>query len=133
MLPRGTLDRPALLLVKIGHDVAARGEDALAELGLSGRQYMVLGVLSADTPPSQQELAGLCGLLPAQVVIVVDELERRGLAERQRSETDRRRSVVSLTEAGATALARADELGKRLVAELDPQARQAAIDALSRP
>jgi len=131
MLPRGTLNRPALLLVKVGNDIAARGEDALAGLGLSGRQYMVLAVLSADTPPSQQELAGLCGLLPAQVVIVVDELERRGLAERQRSETDRRRSVVSLTEEGAKILKRADETGERLVAELDPQARQAAIDALS--
>ncbi len=131
MLPRGTLNRPALLLVKVGNDIAARGEDALAELGLSGRQYMVLAVLSADTPPSQQELAGRCGLLPAQVVIVVDELERRGLAERQRSETDRRRSVVSLTEEGAEMLERADATGERLVRELDPQARQAAIDALS--
>lgn len=132
MLPRGTLSRPALLLVKLGADIAGRGEDALVEVGLSGRQYMVLAVLSEDTPPSQQELAGLCGLLPAQVVPVVDELERRGLAARQRSQADRRRSVVTLTEAGAEALARADELGERMVASLDPVAREAAIDALTR-
>lgn len=74
---------------------------------------------------------GLCGLLPAQGVLVVDELERRGLVARQRSEADRRRSVVTLTAAGIETLARADELGERLVAELDPAARQAAIDALS--
>jgi DNA-binding MarR family transcriptional regulator len=91
---------------------------------------MVLAVLSADTPPSQQELADLCGLLPAQVVLAIDELERRGLVARQRSETDRRRSVVTLTAAGTEVLARADELGERLVADLDSEVRQAAITAL---
>jgi len=130
MIPRGVYSRPALLLVKIGADIMERAEDPLAELGISGRQYSVLAVLSDDSPPSQQELAGMCGLLPAQVVIVVDELERRGLVARQRSEADRRRSVVTITEAGIEAIAKADELGERLVAELDPEARQAALDAL---
>src|SRR3954469_8055461 len=98
--PRGITERPALLLVKLGNEIAQQAEDPLAALGLSGRQYMVLAVLSADEPPSQLELAGLCGLLPAQMVPVIDELERRGLAERQRDEADRRRSVVRLTDAG---------------------------------
>jgi DNA-binding MarR family transcriptional regulator len=132
VLPRGALSRPAPLLVKLGDDVLTRGEDALAEIRLSGRQYMVLAVLSTDTPPSQQELAGLCGLLPAQIVPVVDELERRGLVARQRSETDRRRSVVTLTEAGTEALAQADALADRIVASIDPEVRRIAIDALSR-
>jgi hypothetical protein len=39
--------------------------------------------------------------------------------------------VVTLTDAGTEALARADKLGERLVAELDPAARQVAIDALA--
>jgi DNA-binding MarR family transcriptional regulator len=132
MLPRGTLSRSALLLVKLGNEIAARAEDPLAAIGLSGRQYMVLAVLSEDAPPSQQELAGLCGLLPAQIVPVIDELERRGLVARQRSEADRRRSVVTLTAAGTQAMVQADALGDRLVADLDEEARQAAIEALSR-
>ena len=132
MLPRGTLSRSALLLVKLGNEIAARAEDPLAAIGLSGRQYMVLAVLSEDAPPSQQELAGLCGLLPAQIVPVIDELERRGLVARQRSEADRRRSVVTLTAAGTQAMVQADALGDRLVADLDEEARQAAIQALSR-
>ena len=130
-LPRGALHRPALLLVKIGNEISARADDPLAELGLSGRQYMVLAVLSEDAPPSQQELAGLCGLLPAQVVLVVDELERRGMVARQRSDADRRRSIVTLTDTGSAVLARADQLGERLLAELSPEIRRAAIDALS--
>src|SRR6476646_8556798 len=99
-LPRGITDRPALVLVKLGNEVLARAEDPLAALGLSGRQYMILAVLSTDAPPSQLELAALCGLLPAQVVPVLDELERRGFVARQRSETDRRRSVVGVSSYG---------------------------------
>src|SRR4051795_7700878 len=94
-IPRGIDQRPALLLVKLGNEVAARAEDPLAGLGLSGRQYMALAILSSDEPSSQLELARLCGLLPAQIVPVVDELQRRGLVERQRDESDRRPRVVA--------------------------------------
>ena len=113
-LPRGITDRPALVLVKLGNEILARAEDPLAALGLSGRQYLILAVLGTDAPPSQLELAGLCGLLPAQVVPVLDELERRGLVARQRSEEDRRRSVVRLTPAGEESLAKADELARSI-------------------
>src|SRR3954451_12393661 len=113
-LPRGITDRPALVLVKLGNEILARAEDPLAALGLSGRQYLILAVLGTDAPPSQLELAGLCGLLPAQVVPVLDELERRGLVARQRSEEDRRRSVVRLTPAGEETLAKADELARSI-------------------
>jgi DNA-binding MarR family transcriptional regulator len=130
--PRGIHERPALLLVNLANDLMERADDPLAALGLSGRQYTVLAVLSADTPPSQLELASLCGLLPAQVVPVIDELERRGLVARRRSEADRRRSVVTLTPDGLELLQRADELGDRLIGELDPEARRLAAEALSR-
>src|SRR6476469_8824536 len=131
-LPRGINDRPALLMVKLGNLIVQRSEDPLAAMGLSGRQYMVLAVLSADAPPSQLELAGLCGLLPAQVVPVLDKLEERGLVVRTRSETDRRRYVVSLTAAGHEALEQADALGRSLVAQLDPEAADVVVKTLSR-
>ena len=130
--PRGITDRPALLLVKIGNQIVDRAEDALAEMGLSGRQYMLLAVLSSDEPPSQLELAGLCGLLPAQVVPVLDKLEERGLVARTRSETDRRRYVVTLTDKGREALAEADALGRRLVDQLDPATTEVVVQSLSR-
>ena len=130
--PRGVTERSALLLVKLADDVMARADDPLAALGLSGRQYTVLAILSSDAPPSQLELAGMCGLLPAQIVAVIDELERRGFVARQRSESDRRRSVVTLTEAGREILERADALGRELIDGLDPEAREIVVDALSR-
>jgi DNA-binding MarR family transcriptional regulator len=113
-LPRGITERPALVLVKLGNEIVARAEDPLAALGLSTRQYLILAVLSADAPPSQLELAGLCGLLPAQVVPVLDELERRGFVARQRSDTDRRRSVVRVTPSGREILAKADDLARSI-------------------
>ena len=130
--PRGITERPALLMVKLGNEIAARADDPLAAMGLSGRQYMVLAVLSPGAPPSQLELAGLCGLLPAQIVPVIDELERRGFVERQRSEADRRRSVVTLTEAGQEILDRADALGRELVDGLEEEAKTIVVEALSR-
>jgi DNA-binding MarR family transcriptional regulator len=130
--PRGIYERPALLMVKIGTQIVDRAEDALAEMGLSGRQYMLLAVLSADDAPSQLELAGLCGLLPAQVVPVLDKLEERGLVARTRSESDRRRYVVSLTAAGREALEQADALGRSLVDEVDREAADVVVKTLSR-
>ena len=133
-LPRGIAERPALVLVKLGNEVLARAEDPLAALGLSGRQYMVLAVLGADAPPSQLDLAALSGLLPAQVVPVLDELERRGFVERQRAEADRRRSVVRVTDSGKEILAKADELARSiedaLFGELDPAARDQLNETL---
>jgi DNA-binding MarR family transcriptional regulator len=133
-LPRGIAHRPALLLHKLGHQVLARAEGPLAAIGLSGRQYVVLAVMDSDEPASQLELATLTGLLPAQVVPVLDELEARGLVERRRSESDRRRSVVRLTEEGRTLLARADELERSLTdlmfGQLDPAVRDELADTL---
>src|SRR5690242_5608605 len=132
--PRGITTRPALVLVKLGNEVLARSEDPLAALGLTGRQYLVLAVLASDEPSSQLELATLCGLLPAQVVPVLDALESRGLVARQRSEDDRRRSVVRLTRAGEETLGKADELARSiedaLFGDLDRAARERLEEAL---
>jgi DNA-binding MarR family transcriptional regulator len=127
-IPRGIDQRPMLLLIKLANEVAGRAGDPLAGLGLSGRQYLVLAILCSDEPSSQLELARLCGLLPAQIVPVVDELERRGLVERERDESDRRRSVVRPKPQGRTLLAKADELSQSiedtLFGELDPGVRE---------
>jgi DNA-binding MarR family transcriptional regulator len=127
-LPRGFAERPALVLHKLGTQILMRAEDPLAAIGLSGRQYVLLAVLGSDAPASQLELAELCGLLPAQVVPVLDEMESRGLVERTRSETDRRRSVVRVTAAGRKLLDKADALGASIMdvlfGDLDPEARE---------
>lgn len=88
--------------------------------------------MNTDAPPSQLDLAGLCGLLPAQVVPVLDELERRGLVARQRSEEDWRRWVVRLTPAGEETLAKADELARSIEDSLFGDLPADARDRLNR-
>jgi DNA-binding MarR family transcriptional regulator len=134
-IPEGIARRPALLMTKLGNEVLAQAEGPLAEMGLSGRQYVLLSVLDTDSPESQLELAHLSGLLPAQIVPVLDEMERRGLVERKRSEADRRRSVVRPTASGRELLARADALGESIMdvlfGQLDTTARSQLDEALS--
>jgi DNA-binding MarR family transcriptional regulator len=117
-LPRGVADRPALLMHKLGNEVLRRAEGPLEDMGLSGRDYLALAVLDSDAPRSQAVLAALCGLLPAQVVAVIDDLERAELVERTRDEVDRRRSVVRITPKGRRLLARADALAASIEDEL---------------
>ena len=73
----------------------------LASYGLRVRSYSVL-LLASDAGDgiSQRDLAGLLGLDPSQVVLLVDELAESGLVERRQSETDRRTKLVVATEAG---------------------------------
>lgn len=50
--------------------------------------------------PSQNELAQLLGISPAQISNLVEQLRKRGWIVGQRSQTDRRRQVWELTDAG---------------------------------
>src|SRR3954454_16411389 len=86
----GINDRLALLVYRAGVEVLARGEAALAALGIDGRDYTTLAVLATDQPDSQQELARLMGKAPPIIVAAVDDVEEKGLVARRRDERDRR-------------------------------------------
>jgi DNA-binding MarR family transcriptional regulator len=74
---------------------------ALVSYGLRVRSYSVLLLAcAADEGISQRDLAGVLGLDPSQVVLLVDELADSGLVERRPSDTDRRTKLVVATEAG---------------------------------
>lgn len=117
-LPRGVAERPGLLLFKLSQQLLRRMEPHFEELGIDGRDYSLLAVLSNDAPDSQAELATLCSLLPAQLVPVLEALEREGLVERHRDERDRRRLIVRITDAGRVRLAEADAAAQVIEREL---------------
>ena len=58
---------------------------------------------------TQKELAERIGLDKTTMVVTVDELEEKGLAERRPSSTDRRARVISVTKAGERTVARGPE------------------------
>lgn len=60
-----------------------------------------LAIIEANPGISQRAMAAKIGLDKSPAVILVDELESRGLAVRRPSETDRRRHALHITPAGA--------------------------------
>lgn len=105
--PTPLVERTAILAHKVGQLLLARVEEELEELGLSSRSYFVLAAVDCETPPSQQQMSQLLTIDPNAVGVVVDDLEARGLVRRARNPHDRRRYDLTLTDAGAGALAAA--------------------------
>ncbi|REF00914.1 MarR family winged helix-turn-helix transcriptional regulator [Thermomonospora umbrina] len=104
--PGGIDGQPGYLLVKLGGAVGARFEQALTPLGLKARHVRVLESLRDDTR-SQRELGLHTGMDRTTMVSVIDDLERLGHVRRERSPTDRRKHVVTVTDEGRTAFAEA--------------------------
>ncbi len=94
---------------------AAQVEQAVHPFGLSASQFGVLETLQSRGPVHQQELAEALGRSKAQMTAIIDALEARGWARRERHATDRRFISVFLTDDGrevlvSTAPARSDAI-----------------------
>jgi len=76
-------------------------DDAVGRaLGLGPTDLRCLDWL-ADGPKTAGVLATATGLRPAATTALLDRLEAKGLVERVRDDTDRRRVLVRMTEEGA--------------------------------
>jgi DNA-binding MarR family transcriptional regulator len=84
---------------------------AMAPFGVTGRQCAVLIAIDGRAPLSQQEVAHRLGVDRTSMVALIDELEGNGLVQRRRDPDDRRKNVVTLTEAGRTTLGNASRAG----------------------
>lgn len=76
----------------------------VTQTGLSGPQLICLRQLDRDGAMQSNHLAKTINLSPATVCGIIDRLELRGLVKRERQIHDRRRVLISLTEAGRTAV-----------------------------
>ena len=88
------------LLLKAGTQFHALIDEALAELDLTGRQFLVLAFAGGADPLSQLDLSRRLGIDPTIVVGLIDGLEARRLVKRVRDPADRRRYLLELTAAG---------------------------------
>jgi DNA-binding MarR family transcriptional regulator len=95
---------------------------AMAPFGVTGRQCAVLIAIDSKAPLSQQEVARRLGVDRTTMVVLIDELETKGLVQRRPHPGDRRKNVVALTEAGRITLEKAtragDEAERRFLATL---------------
>ena len=95
----------ALLLAQVGTQAAYRFAQTLFELGLLPPHAGVLRVLETDSGISQRALSKLLSMLPTRVVVLVNELEKRGLVERRQKPEDLRAYGLHLTRGGHQVLA----------------------------
>jgi DNA-binding MarR family transcriptional regulator len=82
-------------------------DDALAPTGLGVSQFSILARLSLVGPSAIQDLARLLVMDRSTLGHLLRRLEQRGLVTLDVSEEDRRSRVVTLTQAGKAAVAKA--------------------------
>ena len=88
--------------------------------GLTGPQLIILEELQSRGATSLGELSDAISLSDATVTGILGRLAKRGLVERRRDDTDRRRVLVSVTPAGSAILEQAPPpLQESFVSEFD--------------
>jgi DNA-binding MarR family transcriptional regulator len=96
-----------LLLPKAVAQIYEAQDRALAPIGLTAKQGLILLSCDLEEAGTAAELASLYGLEASSITRLVDRLEKKRLIERTRSRSDRRKSILSLTPKGKAALQRA--------------------------
>src|SRR5213075_498382 len=94
------------LLKRLGFTAKERGMQAYENEGLRPYHHAILIALDQGSHETQGSIADALGYDRGQLVGLLDELEERGLVERQRDPNDRRRHLVELTAEGKRALRR---------------------------
>jgi len=97
-------------LRRIIRAIDLRSRFLVTSYGLTGPQLMVLKELSVHGGAYVAELTRAIHLSQATVTGILDRLEKRGLVRRQRSDEDKRRVHVWLTDEGQRLLADAPPL-----------------------
>jgi DNA-binding MarR family transcriptional regulator len=83
-------------------------DEHMARNGISLARTKILQVLAGCGPIKQARLAAELSLAARSITQAVEAMERDGLVRRELDDTDRRAKVVTVTEAGARALAGGD-------------------------
>ena len=106
--PLALTGRVAFLLQLALVRAQAMGEQALTDVGLSGREYGLLALLERPSHSAQHRLGGTLGLDRTTTMTLLSGLEQRGLLRRERRAGDRRAYVVRLTPEGEKLRGRAE-------------------------
>ena len=106
----------------------ARAADT--DLDLDGPRASLLSVLVFAGPQPVTQLAKLEQVSSPAITKMVSTLESAGLAQRERSETDRRVVIVSATPAGKRLLERGRAARVRAIAALLADATEAQLQTL---
>jgi DNA-binding MarR family transcriptional regulator len=124
------------LLSQVGAHAAAGFAERLTPLDLTPPHAGILWVIKESNGLSQQALGEKLGMFPSRLVVLLDELEQRGLIERRDNPADRRSYALHLTRAGLESwvqIARIrHEHHNAICAALDESERAQLIEFLTR-
>ena len=130
---------PGLLFHALRRAQAVVQDDLQAELGpedMRGLTFAMLVVLARNPGLRQNQLGFALGIQTTNLVPLIDELERMGLAERRVVPGDRRAKGLFATRLGAETLARLEARAAaheaRMVARLGPEGRRELVSLLRR-
>jgi DNA-binding MarR family transcriptional regulator len=126
----------AFLLAQLGAHAAGRFAERVAAIDLSPPDAGLLRKIGSDPGISQQALAEHLGVLPSRMVLLLDNLEQKGLIERTSSPDDRRSYALRLTTRGTQTLGKiariAGEHEKDLCAAMTEEEKISLAELLSR-
>jgi len=91
-------------LRRIQNHLSSEFSTETGRYGLRPGEFSALAIISANPGLSQVMLSREVGLDKSATVMVVDDLEKHGFAERRRSPVDRRRHALYTTEKGEAVL-----------------------------
>ncbi|PHP67672.1 MarR family transcriptional regulator [Zhengella mangrovi] len=74
--------------------------ESFARMKLRPAEFSALALIARQPGSKQSEIAEALGVKPANLVALMDGLEKRGLAERRKTDTDRRSYSLYLTAKG---------------------------------
>jgi DNA-binding MarR family transcriptional regulator len=126
--PREFVESPSFLAKRVGMMAKQKTIDAFEQADAVPFAYGVLAVLAQGACATQAAIADALVYDRSYLVGLLDELEEAGLIERRRDTKDRRRHVVTLTDAGARELDRlralVRDVDEELLAPLDDAERE---------
>jgi DNA-binding MarR family transcriptional regulator len=108
--------------------------EKLGDIGLTHAGVIALDVLAANGPMTQSSLAQIVRVQAQTIGKTLTRLEAHGYVIRQRSQSDRRSQVVSITVAGTSAREGARDLERSVLAtaEVDTDLLRAELQTIVR-
>ena len=110
VINRTVSDSVMVALRKINQAIDKNSKKLIKRIGLTGPQLVILQEMSNLGEVTAGEIARAVSLSQATVTGILERLEKRGLLVRQRSEYDKRRVIVGITETGRQVLRNAPPL-----------------------